>query len=341
LSPDLAEPADRPIGRLILFLVMNDDAVAVTRLVDRNGGIASRATLLRAGASPRSIERACQSKLIVSERRGLYASATADLDQRRAVRLGGLIGCLSALRRSGVWAGLDTRLHVHVPAGSKRLRVDDVVAFGRDTRTPRNDTNFLADAGMPRVHWQRPIERIPLGPRHGLTDWIVPPLLALRQAVLCQEEEHAIASIDSALRKQLIPHSQLDLLFATLPRRLHRLQRELDPLADSGTESIFGVRLRRLGHVVELQRAVPGSSKFDALIDDVVAVDLDSKRWHSDERQQLWDYDKTLQSFAWGRTAIRILPHHLFDCWPETLQAIERAVHDAQDLRRYRAGGKP
>ena len=314
------------------------DAVSVSHLVDRNGGIASRATLLRNGASPRSIERARQARLIVSERRGIYASATADLDQRRAVRLGGLIGCLSALRRSGVWAGLDTRLHVHVPAGSKRLRVDSVVAFGRDRSIARSDTNFLADAGVPRVHWQRPIERIPLDTSHGTDDWIVSPLLALRQAVLCQEEEHAIASIDSALRKKFILDSQLDLLFDTLPRRLHGLRTELDPLADSGTESIFGVRMRRLGHVVELQRAVPGSSKFDALIDDVVAVDLDSRRWHSDEAQQTWDYDKTLQSFTWGRPAIRTLPHQLFDSWPETLQAIERAVHDAQELRRYRAG---
>jgi hypothetical protein len=312
--------------------------MAVTRLVDQNGGIASRATLLRAGASPRSIDRARQERLIVSERRGLYASAAADLDQRRAVRLGGLIGCVSALRRSGVWAGMDTRLHVHVSAGSKRLRIDEVAAFGRDRGTPRSDNNFLADSGEPRVHWQRPIEGIQRGADRGVTDWVVPPLLALRQAVLCQEEEHAIASIDSALRKRFVQASQVDLLFETLPTRLRRLQKELDPLADSGTESIFRVRLRRLGHVVELQRAVPGSSKFDALIDDVVAVDLDSKRWHSDESQQIWDYDKTLQSIAWGRPVIRILPHHLFEHWPETLQAIERAVKDAQDLRRYRQG---
>ncbi|WP_157412162.1 hypothetical protein [Agreia sp. Leaf283] len=236
---------------------------------------------------------------------------------------------------------MDTRLHVHVPAGSKRLRVDSVVAFGRDTSTARSDTNYLAEAGVPRVHWQRPIRGIPMGERHGTSDWMVPPLLALRQAVLCQEEEHAIASIDSALRKNFILPGQLDLLFDTLPQRLHGLRTELDPLADSGTESIFGVRMRRLGHIVELQRAVPGSSKFDALIDDVVAVDLDSKRWHSDEAQQKWDYDKTLQSFAWGRPAIRILPHHLFEYWPETLQAIERAVQDALDLRSYREGGRP
>ena len=274
----------------------------------------------------------------MSERRGLYASAAADLDQRRAVRMGGLVGCISALRRSGVWAGLDTRLHVHVPAGSKRLRIDEVAAVGRDRSTSRSDTSFLAEAGAPRVHWQRPVKRIPFGRDCGTTDWIVPPLLALRQAVLCQDEEHAIASIDSALRTRFIAHGQLDLLFETLPSRLRHLRRELDPLADSGTESIFRVRLRRLGHVVELQRAVPGSSKFDALVDDVVAIDLDSKRWHSDDRQQIWDYDKTLQSIAWGRPVIRILPHHLFEYWPETLQAIERAVDDARKLRRYRQG---
>ena len=314
-------------------------SAAVAREVLLHGAIASRHTLLRAGYTPQAIDRARAEKLIVTIRRGVYASYGADIDQRRAVRMGARIGCVSALRRFGVWGGLDPRLHVHVEAGSNGLHIAEVSQLGRDRQVARSDKDFYAEGGPPRVHWQNAGRTMALNSGRNDSDWLAPPLLALRQAVLCQDEEHSIASIDSAIRKRYIRGNDLDVLFQSLPQRLQRLRAELDPLADSGTESIFRVRLRRLGHKVEPQRDVPGSSKFDALIDDVVAVDLDSRRWHGDEAQQEWDYDKTLLSFLWGRPALRIRPHHLFEKWPETLQVIERTIEDARDLRRYRGLG--
>ena len=266
----------------------------------------------------------------------MYALPEADIDQRRAVMAGGRVGCVSALRRVGVWGGLDTALHIHVPSSASRLHLDEVAALGRNPETRRTDKTFWAEPSRPRVHWQCANATNTRTGRSWAHDWLADPMSALRQAVLCLDDEHAIAAIDSALRKKVVHIQHLEVLFRSLPRRLQRLRLELDPAADSGPESIVRVRMRRAGFVVEPQVRIPGSSDLDLLINGVVGLDIDSRAWHTGEEQISWDYGKTLQSFALGRPTIRILPHHIFDLWPSTLAAITRAVSDMEDLHRLR-----
>nr|WP_146077627.1 type IV toxin-antitoxin system AbiEi family antitoxin domain-containing protein [Clavibacter michiganensis] len=312
------------------------DLRLIQECVRRNGNVASRRTLLGARIDPAGIDAARRSGALERLRRGIYALPEADIDQRRAVMAGGRVGCVSALRRVGVWGGLDTALHMHVPSSASRLHLDEVIALGRSPETRRTDKTFWAEPGRPRVHWQRANSAQAGTARSWAHDWLVDPMSALRQAVLCLDDEHAIAAIDSALRKQVIRSRDLGPLFASLPRRLQQLRTELDPAADSGPESIVRVRMRRAGFVVEPQMGIPGSSDLDLLINDVVGLDIDSRAWHTGEEQISWDYGKTLQSFALGRPTLRILPHHIFDMWPSTLAAISRAVSDTEELHRLR-----
>jgi hypothetical protein len=312
------------------------DFRALEHCIRRNGNVASRRTLLDAGIAPATILAARDANVLESLRRGMYALPTADVDQRRAVIAGGRVGCVSALRRAGVWGGLDAALHIHVPATASRLHVDDTIPLGRAPGMRRTDDAFWAEPGEPRVHWQ---PRTAPGGRAAsswASDWLADPVSALRQAVLCLDDEHAVAAIDSALRKQIIRARDLGALFTSLPRRLHRLRAELDPEADSGPESIVRVRMRRAGFIVEPQIRVPGSSKLDLLINGVVGLDIDSRAWHKGEEQTSWDYAKTLQSFAFGRPTLRILPHHIFELWPSTFAAIARTVSDAEELQGIR-----
>jgi len=304
--------------------------------VRRNGNVASRRTLLGARIEPAGIDAALRSGALERLRRGMYALAEADIDQRRAVMAGGRVGCVSALRRVGVWGGLDTALHIHVPPSASRLHLDEIAALGRSPETRRTDKTFWAEPGRPRVHWQRANAVTTRTARSWADDWLADPMSALRQAVLCLDDEHAIAAIDSALRKKVVHAHNLESLFRSVPRRLQRLRVELDPAADSGPESIVRVRMRRAGFVVEPQVGIPGSSDLDLLINGVVGLDIDSRAWHTGEDQISWDYGKTLQSFAFGRPTLRILPHHIFDMWPSTLAAISRAVADMEDLHRLR-----
>jgi hypothetical protein len=201
----------------------------------------------------------------------------------------------------------------------------------------RTDDTFWAEPGRPTVHWQGARSRTGRTEVAWASEWLADPMSALRQAVLClDEEEHAIAAIDSALRKGVIRARNLGPLFDSLPRRLHRLRDELDAAADSGPESIVRVRTRRAGFTVESQSRIPGSSRLDLLINGVVGLDIDSRAWHAGEQRTTWDYGKTLQSFALGRPTLRILPHHIFELWPSTLAAIARTVSDMEELHRLR-----
>ncbi|KJC64411.1 type IV toxin-antitoxin system AbiEi family antitoxin domain-containing protein [Agreia bicolorata] len=304
--------------------------------VRRNGNVASRRTLLEARVEPAGIDAARRSGALERLRRGMYALPEADIDQRRAVMAGGRVGCVSALRRVGVWGGLDAALHMHVPSSASRLHLDEVIALGRSPETRRTDKTFWAEPGRPRVHWQRAHAANTRTARSWADDWLVDPMSALRQAALCLDDEHAIAAIDSALRKKVVRGHDLEALFGSLPRRLQGMRLELDPAADSGPESIVRVRMRRAGFVVEPQMSIPGSSDLDLLINGLVGLDIDSRAWHTGEEQISWDYGKTLQSFAFGRPTLRILPHHIFEMWPSTLAAIGRAVSDMEELHRLR-----
>lgn len=316
------------------------DMAALERCVRRNGNIASRQTLLEKGISAATIRVARGSGVLESLRRAMYALPEADIDQRRAVIAGGRVGCVSALRRAGVWGGLDTALHIHVPASASRLHVDDIIVLGRSPEVRRTDDAFWAEPGTPTIHWQSARSRAGGTAVSWASEWLADPMSSLRQAVLCLDEEHAIAAIDSALRKGVIRPRNLAPLFDSLPRRLQRLREELDAEADSGPESIVRVRMRRAGFTVEPQSRIPGSSELDLLINGVVGLDIDSRAWHTGQERTSWDYGKTLQSFALGRPTLRILPHHIFELWPSTLAAIARTVSDAEELRRLRRQGR-
>jgi hypothetical protein len=316
------------------------DIHLVERCVRRNGNVASRRVLVGAGLAPASIDAARRSGVLEKLRRGMYALPEADVDQRRAVMAGGRVGCVSALRRVGVWGGLDASLHIDVPSSASRLHLSEVATLGRSPDVRRTDHTFWAEPGEPRVHWQRGYRAAHPVPASWTDDWLTDPMSALRQAVLCLDDEHAVAAIDSALRKKVIRSCNLEPLFRGLPRRLHRLRFELDPAADSGPESIVRVRMRRAGFVVEPQVRIPGSSELDLLISGVVGLEIDSRAWHRGQEQVSWDYTKTLQSFALGRPTLRILPHHIFEMWPSTLAAISRAVSDMEDLHRLRRAAR-
>ncbi|CAD5989293.1 conserved protein of unknown function [Agreia sp. COWG] len=302
-------------------------------LVRQNGNVASRARLEGRGIAPAHIDAVRRFGALTALRRGIYAVPEADVDQRRAVALGGRLGCISALRRAGIWGGMDSALHVHVPETSSRLHLAEVIPFGRDPSVARTDKTFWAEPGQPRVHWQKPTRALP----GWGSEWLVDPLEALRQAALCLDDEHAIAAIDSAFHRRVLQSGHLDCLFARLPERLSRLRGELDFAADSGPESVVRVRMRRAGFTVEPQMAIPGSSDLDLLINGVVGLDIDSLSWHSGAKQVSYDYSKTLQSFALGLPTLRILPHHIFECWPSTFAAISRLVSDTTELHRLRS----
>jgi hypothetical protein len=307
----------------------DDWSIRLLSLMRRHDNVASRLTLRNAGIPARAIDAAVAIGLISCLRRGYYAGAAADLDQRRAGILGGRLTCVSILRRQGIWAGHDPRLHVQLGRSASPEHRAAVSLLGRDPSERRTSGQFEADAGTARIHWSRPGTHTLLRPE-GSTEWRESTLDSLRLAMTCMDEENALAAVDSALRLGRITHDDLDDLFEALPERLRALRALIDPRADSGQESIVRLRLIRAGFRVEPQVPVPGSSALDLLIEGLVGLEIDSREWHGDDEQIKFDFDKTLRSQESGTPCLRILYWHVFHDWPRTLRTIGRAVEDAR-----------
>lgn len=272
------------------------------------GHTTTTAALRTLGSSAGAVRRAVEEGSVVRVRRGVYACAHLDAPLRSAAASSGLLACVSVLRERGVWVGFDRRTHLTVPPGRTGVTV-----------TP--DT---------RLHW-----RVPL---HGLD----PPLRvsrreALWQAMRCLPEEHAIAALESAVRERFLPEEQVVELADGTPRRLLHGVRLLDLRSQSGNETITRLRLLRAGHHVVSQPWLPGVGHGDLLVDDVVGLDIDSRKWHGEDRFEI-DRERDLRSEELGRRALRLAPSHIHRTWPHTLAVIKRVVRDALRERGARAG---
>ena len=116
------------------------------RELARLGHVARVATLHSRGFSPSALRSALARGLVLRPRRGWVASPLADRDQLRAIAIGGRIGCASALRRFGVWSGVDDALHLQVPRTASRL-------------TPASRSPVVANAGV--WHPSVPLVEVP------------------------------------------------------------------------------------------------------------------------------------------------------------------------------------
>lgn len=196
-----------------------------------------------------------------------------------------------------VWDASD--VHIAVPSTSSRLR---------------------KGTASVRVHWTH----------HRADGWSSTDLVdALVLAVVCQPVRAAIATLDSALNRGLIGERELDEIFAALPRRLRALRRHLDPSAESGSESLMRLILKRLGCRVESQVEIPGVGRVDFVVDGWLIVECDSKAHHKKWRAQVKDRRRDQAAAALGYATYRPIAADIF--WNS-----ERVVAAVRGLRTVR-----
>lgn len=300
------------------------------------GHLARRSTLLAAGFSRQQLETAVSGGVLFRPIRGWYATSLADVDQLRAVAAGARVGCVSALRRWGVWSGADDSLHVWMPPTSSGVEVFPWPV--RDSSEPLPHPSVPHALGVavracshaaPVVHWSRSAAQ-----RHWL-DWIVSPSQAIDQAVRCQSDEHALACVDSAVHEGAVSASEWASISSTLPRRLRWLHSHTDSRADSGNETIVRHRFRLLGWRCAPQAHISGIGYIDLLVEGLVPVEVDSEAHHSSATQRRKDRTRSLVSAALGAPTIRIGSEHLDATnWPLVVAAVERQLADARLRRR-------
>lgn len=284
----------------------------LARLLCALGHIADTQTLLRAGVGRGRLQQAAATGVAWRPRRGTYACPHLDRDLAYAAHVGGALTCATVLDRLGVWSGFGARVHLQVPTTHGRM-------------PPLTDPHGY----LPRVHWHEP--------RFGMTSrWRAGPKQALWQAMHCLDTENAVAAMESAVHEGVLSEREVRALAADAPRRLSRDIRDLEFQSGSGNESIVRVRLRRHGFRVEVQAPVPGLGHQDLLVEDVLGLEVDSRKFHDTPDQFELDRDRDLHAAGLGRWTLRVRPAHITQTWEVTLAVIERLVADGLRERRRR-----
>lgn len=251
-------------------------------------GFLLRTSTLRArGWTPSAIEREVEAGHLWRVVRGWYAEPGTDPELVRAVRLGARLGCISALRVYGAWCPPDAGMHIAMP-------------FSADGRRLKRETS----QGV-TVHWRSKVDR---------QEWVTglsPVLTAAAHAVQCQPAHFAVAVLDSLLHRRIASARSIYAMLAALPEPHRRLARYLDARSEEGIESIARYRLAEAGIVAEPQVVVPGVGRVDLLIDGWLALELDGRETHA--QQKAFSSDRR-RSALMGQEGVRTL-HFSYGHW--------------------------
>lgn len=211
----------------------------------------SRAEMIRRGADDAYLRRQVRQGALHKPRSGFYSRPDADPDVLTAVRRGGALSCVSALKQRSFW----------IPPGYDSLHV----------RASRHHARRRRDfCSLP-------------GPPLPVTSAVDSVAMALACAAGCMRSEDWIAVCDSVANST---NSSILDLAAQLPQMSRRIERMLDKCdarSQSGTESIVRVRLRARGFDVEVQPTVPDVGHVDLRLGRLL-IECDSELHHTSLR---------------------------------------------------------
>lgn len=257
-------------------------------------GAAHTSDIYAAGFSRHAVSTAVDSRRVLRLRRSWIASKSCDPPIRAAISIGGRLTCVSAARRLELWTPADDHVHAAVTPTAARFDPD----------------------GM-RVHWSS--GPAPVG-RHAVVD---PLINVLYQVARCQEPATALAIWESALRKRLIAPEVVSRI-EWRSARASRIAEFAGVLSDSGLESHFVMLMHAIGVRVTQQVWVDGHP-LDALIGDLLAVQLDGFAFHSGAAERRRDIEADARLRLRGYSVLRFDYHQvLFQ--PELVQTLVRAA---------------
>lgn len=266
--------------------------------------VVRRDDLLRGGWRPRQIARAVRDGRLLRLRRDRYARADLDPHIAKAVRAGGRLCCVSLLRIIGVFVLDEDAFHVHVPPNAGRL--------------PKRAEGL-------RMHWGALTSRA--GRLHAVS---VPD--AVLQAMRCQGERAALATLDSVLHHRLMTVRELERLFEQLPARFAVLVKLVDGSAESGPETFLRLILRALGLDFETQVEIPGVGRVDFVVEGWLIIECDSRAHHGGWEQQKRDRERDMAAAMSGYVTVRPVAADIFsspDRVREQIAAVVAALRPA------------
>lgn len=267
--------------------------------------------LQEAGLSRRSIAAKVADGTFIRCSAGWFATALTPADVTEALRRGHRLTCISALDHHGAWVPLTSCRHEIVRRGGAS---DTASAFGPGVRT------------------------------HGrLRSWpddepIMPVLVALEHAARCLSVEDFAILLDSVAHLRLAHRDDLEELLRSLPGKVRRGIGEIEPRAESGTETRVRRFLRRLGAHVEVQVRIAGVGRVDLVLGERLIIECDSREHHTREDAYQEDRRRDRQAMLHGYAVIRLTWRDVMITWERTMEylraLVRRQIHRAPRIRR-------
>ncbi|HUG50516.1 MAG TPA: DUF559 domain-containing protein [Terrimesophilobacter sp.] len=273
------------------------------------GGLAATHELYALGYGQTLLRYAVRSGAIIRVRKGWYCRPDLPTELQQAARVGGRLACVSAARYHGLWVpGQPGRLHVQVPARACQLR------SRADYRRRLSDL-----AGHPVVvHWDD--DETP-------SRLLVAVARCVEQVAWSHPAEFGFVVAESALHQRKLTVTQWHRILAGLPRRVRRRLAAAGRLSESGTESMFGFRMRRIG-VRFRQQVQIGRDRVDFLIGDRLVVEIDSDGYHD----SVADTRRDARLSMLGYRVLRFHYDQLVNHWDEVLGSVLAALSRGDHL---------
>jgi hypothetical protein len=254
------------------------DSIALGVLAAHDG-IARIDELLAAGLTRPQVAAIFRRTVIERPRNAWYVDPDLPWQGKHAVRVGGVLDCVSAAASWGIPVPPESgrRIHVRMPHNAPRRR------HNRDKRhyvVPGEDREV-------QVHWSSEDGTI--------MGWRVSCVDALVHLSECVTEDWWIAAMDAALHVPrdgcaLLSEAEYAEIVERLPARMKPALEKINPLAGSCIETLLrlGMERRSIGPIV-LQFSPRRHRFVDFLLPGKLIVEADGEEFHDAEQDAIRD----------------------------------------------------
>ena len=262
-------------------------------------GVASWATLRKAGFTRTDLRHALADGGLTRVRRGWYATADADATVLAAVKAGGVCSCLSALKLHGVWVPEFQKLHYRARPSAHNKRGADFCCrrYGR----PLPEGCAVDDVAT-----------------------------ALQHAVRCLDLEGTVVVLDSLQNLGLLDEPQIRAALRECP---DGIRAAVDRCSESGagTETMVRLRLESRNIKVKTQVDIPGVGIVDLVVGNRLIIEVDGQEYHHSPEQFQKDRARDRKAVELGYLVIRLTYRDVVHDWktvePDILGVIRRGDH--------------
>jgi hypothetical protein len=248
-------------------------------VLDRHGGAAKLSAFLAAGLTAYQVAALSHRGVLRRPRSGWYADPSLPWRGQHAIRVGGVLACVSACDSFGLPVPVGSRrdLHVLLPGNAPRVR-------------HHRDRHRYVVAGEDRAvvrHWSA-VDGTPEG-------WRTPLLESLVELAGCVPTDWWIAALDAAFHtprggEPMLRDADLQRLRDLLPAALLPALDLVDPTAESCIETLLRLAMHRRGIAPVLPQFVPHPAhRVDFLVGSRLIVEADGAAFHDEEADRIRD----------------------------------------------------